>query len=98
MIFTDMGFYGDYTFEYSYSETDSRAVGTSGLIRNTEKKYNFPKSKVQIMGLPYGDQFAYILVHGDGSEIGAGILTMKPDKKSFEQEEVWGKIKKLGKE
>ena len=89
---------GDYTFEYSYSVSDTRAVGISGLNRTTTKRYTFPKSKVHIMGLPYGDTFAYILVHGDGSEIGAGFLTMKPDKLTYDQEEVWGKIKKLGKD
>jgi hypothetical protein len=97
MRYSDKGVYGDYAFEYSYSVSDSRAVGISGLTRTTTKKYTFPKSKVQIMGLPYGDTFAYILVHGDGSEVGAGYLTMKPDKLSYDQEEVWGKIKKLGK-
>jgi hypothetical protein len=98
MRFGNKGFWGEYTFEYSYSRSQPQSFQGLGLTRTKTTTYTLPKSKVEIMGLPYGDTFGYILVHGDGSEIGAGFLTIKPGKQSFDQEEVWGKIKKLGKD
>ena len=96
MHYYDNGVLGDYTFEYTYSYSSTTSYAGLGLSRTKTTTVTIPKSKVQIMGLPYGDRFGYILVHGDGSEIGAGILTLNSDKQTFEQEEVWGKIKKLG--
>ncbi len=97
MHYNDKGIYGDYTFEYSYSYSNTDTYEGLGLSRVKTTTVTIPKSKVQIMGLPYGDRFGYILIHGDGSEIGAGILSLNSDKQTFEQEEVWGEIKKLGK-
>ncbi|MFH1121281.1 MAG: hypothetical protein V1775_15790 [Bacteroidota bacterium] len=98
MHYNDNAVFGDYTFEYTYSYSSTATYEGLGLSRTRTNRVTIPKSKVQIIGLPYGDRFGYILLHGDGSEIGAGVLTLNSDKQTFEQEEVWGKIKKLGKD
>jgi len=89
-----VGYYTLKDFQKSVSKTSSWAMGFN---KTTTTTFTFPESTVGILGIPYGDSFYYLYLHRDGGVMGAGYVTMSPEKTSFSGPYIeYEKVKNLG--